>query len=109
MSRRYEPNAIEHRLDSSRQQTQEAERTRESESQDQRSRGSSAAPTEPTRDQRHLSPPQPQSAEPRTPYRDQHWIYSLRVSEIHTLRELGTFRAVDSGALAEIQYGGNRD
>jgi hypothetical protein len=33
----------------------------------------------------------------------------LRTSEIQTLRELGTFRAVDSEALAEIGYGGNRD
>jgi hypothetical protein len=33
----------------------------------------------------------------------------LRGSEIQTLRELGTFRAVDSEALAEIGYGGNRE
>jgi hypothetical protein len=33
----------------------------------------------------------------------------LRASEIQTLRELGTFRAVDSDALAEIGYGGNHD
>ncbi|MGH9827559.1 MAG: hypothetical protein ACREDR_30410, partial [Blastocatellia bacterium] len=33
----------------------------------------------------------------------------MRPSEIQTLRELGTFRAVDSEALAEIGYGGNRD
>jgi hypothetical protein len=108
VSRRYEPNEIEHPPESARQQTSDAERTRESDSQDHRSRGSSAAATEPSRDQPHLSPAQARSAEPRTPYRDQHWTYSLRASEIQTLRELGTFRAVDSEALAEIQYGGNR-
>ena len=109
MSRRYEPNEIERPPASTRQQTQDTERTSEPDSQDQRSRGSSAASAEPSRDQRHLSPVQARSAEPRTPYRDQHWTYSLRASEIQTLRELGTFRAVDSEALAEIQYGGNRD
>lgn len=33
----------------------------------------------------------------------------MRASEIQTLRELGTFRAVDSEALAEIGHGGSRD
>ncbi len=109
MSRRYEPNEIDPRVESTRQRTQDAERKREPDSQVERSRGSSTAGVEHSRDRRHLSPTQARSAEPRTPYRDQHWTYSLRASEIQTLRELGTFRAVDSEALAEIQYGGNRD
>jgi len=109
MSRRYEPNEIDPRVESTGQQIQATERTREPDSQDQRSRGSSAAAAKPTRDQRHLSPAQARSAEPRTPYRDRHWTYSLRASEIQTLRELGTFRAVDSESLAEIGYSGNRD
>ncbi|MGH9713651.1 MAG: hypothetical protein ACRD5M_10170 [Candidatus Acidiferrales bacterium] len=33
----------------------------------------------------------------------------MRTSEIQTLRELGTFRAIDSEALAEIGYRGDRD
>lgn len=109
MSRRYEPNEIDHRLESRQQPTKDAERKPEPDSHDQRGRGSCAPAAEPSRDQRHISPAQTRSAEPRTPYRDQHWTYSLRASEIQTLRELGTFRAVDSGALAEIRYGGNRD
>ena len=108
MSRRYEPNEIDPRVASTRQHTQATEGTREPESKGQRSRSSSTTSPEPSRDQRYLSPAQSRSAEPRTPYRDQHWTYSLRASEIQTLRELGTFRAVDSEALAEIQYGGNR-
>ena len=43
------------------------------------------------------------------PYRDRHWTYSLRTSELQTLRELGTFRAIDSEALAEIGYRGDPD
>src|SRR6185437_3012853 len=108
MSRRYEPNEIDPRVESQ-QQTQATEGARESDSPDQRGRSSDAVPAEPSRDQGHLSPAQARSAEPRTHYRDQHWTYSLRASEIQTLRELGTFRAVDSEALAEIRYGGNRD
>ena len=45
--------------------------------------------------------------EPRTPYRDRECTYALRASEIRTLAELGTFRAVDADALAEFAYNGN--
>lgn len=92
-----------------RQQSQDSEHRHQPDSQEQRSHGSSSGAPAPRRDQRSLSPSEARSAEPRTPYRDQHWTYSLRASEIQTLRELGTFRAVDAEALAEIGYGGNRE
>src|ERR1700736_3304802 len=38
----------------------------------------------------------------RTPYRDRNKTYSLRDSEIHTISEVGKFRVVASGDLAEF-------
>lgn len=109
MSGRYEPNELEHAPQSVRQRSDSAARRSESEHQENRSRGTGSGAVEHQRDQRTVSTTQERSPEPRTPYRDRHWTYSLRVSEIRTLRELGTFRAVDSEALAEIGYGGNRE
>ena len=56
---------------------------------------------------REIEHQQKPSGEPRSPYRDRERTYALRASEIHTLVELGTFRAVDADALAEFVYDGN--
>src|SRR5690242_18565198 len=109
MSRRYEPNEVDRASHSARQRSDSTERRPESEPQDNRGRSTGSAVVEHQRDQRTVSPTQEQSPEPRTPYRDRHWTYSLRASEIQTLRELATFRAVDSESLAEIGYAGDRD
>lgn len=109
MSRRYEPNEIDHPPESAPQRSQETETRPESDAQDYRGRSAGSGAAERQRDQRTVSPAQGRSPDPRTPYRDRQWTYSLRPSEIQTLRELGTFRAVDSEALAEIAYAGNRD
>jgi hypothetical protein len=109
MSRRYEPNELEHSHGSAQRQPQEAGQRRESDSQDHRGRGAGSGAAEPQRDQRTVARARNRSTEPRTPYRDRRWTYSLRASEIQTLRELGTFRAVDWEALAEIGYRGDRD
>lgn len=110
MSRRSQRDEIEHPIDSVRQPSQETAQRPESDSQEQSGRGPNSAAADRQRDQyRDLGITQRRSAEHRTPYRDQHWTYSLRASEIQTLRDLGTFRAVDSEALAEIAYGGNRE
>ena len=109
MSRRYEPNDLEHPHEFVQRQQQETGQWRESDSPDHRGRGAGSGAAEPQRDQRTVAPDRHRSTEHRTPYRDRHWTYSLRASEIRTLRELGTFRAVDSEALAEIGYRGDRD
>ena len=109
MSQRYDPNELEPPFESARQTSPHTARRPESDTQDDRGRGAGSGAAGPQRYQRNLSALQARSAEPRTPYRDRHWTYSLRTSEIETLRELGTFRAVDSEALAEIGYGGNRE
>jgi hypothetical protein len=44
----------------------------------------------------------------RTQYTDRNKTYSLRDSEIHTLSEVGKFRVVATGDLAEFAYNGNR-
>ena len=109
MSRRSERNEFEQPIDSVRQPSPETAQRSESDSQ-RSGRGANSGAVERQRDQyRDLGITQRRSAEPRTPYRDQHWTYSLRASEIQTLRDLGTFRTVDSEALAEIAYGGNRE
>lgn len=109
MSGRYEPNEIEHAPQFLRQRSDSGERAPESEHQESHSRGTGSGAVEHHRDQRTVSTTQERSSEPRTPYRDRHWTYSLRASEIQTLRELGTFRVVDSEALTEIGYDGNRE
>lgn len=109
MSRRYEPTEFAPLSDSVRQQVQGPERQRKFDAEDERGRGAGSVTAEPSREQGNVNPNQQRSTEPRTPYRDRQWTYSLRISEIQTLRELGTFRAVDSEALAEIGYAGNRD
>jgi hypothetical protein len=109
VSRRYEPNEFAPLSDSVRQQVQGPERQRKFDAEDERGRGAGSGTAEPSREQGNVNPNQQRSTEPRTPYRDRQWTYSLRISEIQTLRELGTFRAVDSEALAEIGYAGNRD
>lgn len=109
MSRRYEPNELEHTPQSIRQRSDSAARRSESEHRENRGRGIGSEAAEHQRDQRTENAAERRSPQTRTPYRDRHWTYSLRASEIQTLRELGTFRAVDSEALAEIGYGGNRE
>src|SRR5438034_1300252 len=109
MSRGYEPNEFEHPHESAQRQPQETGQGRESDSQDQRGRGAGSEAAEHQRDQRTVAPARNRPTEPRTPYRERHWTYSLRASEIQTLRELGTFRTVDSEALIEIGYRGDRD
>ena len=110
MSGRYDRNDFEQPTDSARQPSPDTARRPESDSQDRTGRGGSSGAAELERDHpRDSEPAQRRSAEPRTAYRDQHWTYSLRTSEIETLRELGTFRAVDSEALAAIGYAGNRE
>jgi len=44
----------------------------------------------------------------RTKYTDRNKDYSLRDSEIHTLSEVGKFRVVATGDLAEFAYNGDR-
>jgi len=109
VSRRYEPDAFEHLRDSALRQAANTERRPESDSRNGRAHGANSGAGHPQEHERDISPSQTRSTEPRTPYRDQRWTYSLRTSEIQTLRELGTFRAVDSEALGEIGYSGNRN
>jgi hypothetical protein len=109
MSRWYEPNELERASQSARQRPESTERRPESQPQDNRGRATGSAAVEHQRDERTVGQTQSRSPEPRTPYRDRHWTYSLRASEIQTLRELATFRAVDSESLAEIAYEGDRD
>jgi len=109
VSRAYEPDAFEHRPDSPLRLAANTERRPESDSPDGCAHGANSGAGHSQELERDIGPPQTRSTEPRTPYRDQRWTYSLRTSEIQTLRELGTFRAVDSEALAEIGYGGNRN
>jgi hypothetical protein len=109
VSRRYEPNEFAPLSDSVRQQVQGPERQRKFDAEDERDCGARSGTAEPSREQGNVNLNQQRSTEPRTPYRDRQWTYSLRISEIQTLRELGTFRTVDSEALAEISYAGNRD
>jgi len=109
MSGRYEPNELERASQSARQRSDSTQPRPDSEPQDNRGRATGSAAVEHQRDQRTVCPTQERSPQPRTPYRDRHWTYSLRASEIQTLRELGTFRAVDSESLAEIGYAGDRD
>lgn len=110
MSRRSERNEFEHPIDSAQQPSPERTRRPQSDSQERSGRNPNSGAAERQRDQcRDFGITQRRSAEPRTPYRDRHWTYSLRASEIQTLRNLGTFRAVDSEALAEIAYDGNHE
>lgn len=109
MSRQYEPDASEHLRDSPVRPATNTEHRPESDPRDGRAHDANSGAGHPQGHERDISQPQTRSTEPRTPYRDQRWTYSLRTSEIQTLRELGTFRAVDSEALAEIGYGGNRN
>jgi hypothetical protein len=81
-------------------------------------------PAEPSREQGQASDPQDdvrltpsqapeptqaQSAEPRETYKVRAKTYRLRSSEIHTLAELGKFRAVASKDLQEFAYQGDKD
>jgi hypothetical protein len=109
VSRRYEPNDLDHLPGPDHPRTPATERQPNFESEDSRARGAGADSPEPQRDHRNTSPNRYCSNEPRTPYRDRERTYSLRSSEIQTLKQLGTFRAVDSEALAEIGYSGNHD
>jgi hypothetical protein len=110
VSRRSERNELEQPADSGRQPQPDTARRPESDSQERGTRGASSAAAELQQDHvRNSEPIQQRPVEPRTPYRDQHCTYSLRTSEIQTLRELGTFRAIDSEALTEIGYRGDRD
>lgn len=109
MSRRSERNEFDQPIDSVRQPSPERVQKPDPDSQGS-GRGPNSETAERQRDQhRDSSATQRRSTEPRTPYRDQHWTYSLRASEIQTLRDLGTFRAVDSEALAEIAYDRNHE
>lgn len=108
MSRRSERSEFEQPIESLRQPSPERVRKPDPDSQGS-GRGPHSETAERQRGQHRDSRTAQRSAEPRTPYRDQHWTYSLRASEIHTLRELGTFRAVDSEALAEIAYDRNHE
>ncbi len=54
-------------------------------------------------------PTQARSAEPRETYKVRAKTYRLRSSEIHTLAELGKFRAVASKDLQEFAYQGDKD
>lgn len=110
MSRRSERNEFEQPIDSVRQPSPGTVRKSDPDSQGRSGRGPNSEAAEYQRDQhRDSSATQRRSTEPRTPYRDQHWTYSLRASEIQTLRDLGTFRAVDSEALGEIAYDRNHE
>ena len=110
MSRRSERNEFEQLTDLVRQPQPDALRRPESDSQERDRSVASSGAAELQQDHvRDSEPIERRPVEPRTPYRDQHWMYSLRTSEIQTLRELGTFRAIDSEALAEIGYSGSRE
>ena len=87
MSRRFERENVEDSREATPRPSQDAERQR---------------------DQQNMRRAQKRRTEPRTPYRDRQRTYSLRASELQTLRDLGTFRAVDSEALADIGYRGDR-
>jgi hypothetical protein len=106
LSRLSERNEFEQLTDPGRQPQPDTVRRPESDSQERDSRRASSGAAELQRDS---EPTQRRPVEPRTPYRDRHWTYSLRTSEIQTLRELGTFRSIDSEALAEIAYRSDRD
>jgi hypothetical protein len=54
-------------------------------------------------------PTQARSAEPRETYKVRGKTYRLRSSEIHTLAELGKFRAVATKDLQEFAYQGDKD
>jgi hypothetical protein len=109
VSRRFEPNDLDHLQAPEHPRTPAPERQSNPDSQDSRARGAASEPPEPQRDRPIVSPNRHRPDEPRTPYRDRELTYSLRSSEIQTLKEIGTFRAVDSEALAEIGYNGNHD
>lgn len=109
MSRRFERENVEDSREAAPRPSQDAERQPESDSQDSHGRGAGSAVAEHQRDQQNVSRAQKRPTELRTSYRDPRWTYSLRASEIQTLRDLGTFRAVDSEALAAIAYRGDRD
>ena len=109
MSRRFEPNDLDHFPGPEHPRTPASERQSNSDPEDSRARGTGSGSPEPQREHRVAIPNRHRSNEPRTPYRDRESTYSLRSSEIQTLKELGTFRAVDSEALAEIGYSGNHD
>ena len=109
MSRRYEPNGLDHLPGPEHPRNPTTERRSNPFSEDDHARGSGGESPEPHRDNPIASPNRHRSNEPRTPYRDRDRTYSLRSSEIQTLKEIGTFRAVDSEALAEIGYSGNHD
>lgn len=109
MSPRYDSHELEPPNDSPRPQPQDTDRRPESDFGDRRGRSAGSEAAYAPHGQREISGAPARSTEPRTPYRDHHWTYSLRPSEIKTLRALGTFRAIDSESLAEIGYSGNRD
>jgi DNA-binding MarR family transcriptional regulator len=109
VSRRYELNDLDHLPAPEHPRAPATERQSNSDSEDSRARGGGSESPEPHRDHPIASPNRHRSNEPRTPYRDRDRTYSLRSSEIQTLKEIGTFRAVDSEAIAEIGYGGNRN
>jgi hypothetical protein len=50
----------------------------------------------------------PRSDRQRTRYTDHHRTYSLRISEIHTLTDVGRFRVVAVEDLAKLGYAGDR-
>lgn len=109
MSRRYEPNDLDRPPGWEHPRTPATERQPKSDAEDSRVRGAGSESPEPQREHAIESPNRHRSNEPRTPYRERERTYSLRSTEIQTLKELGTFRAVDAEALAEIGYGGNRN
>lgn len=109
MSRRYDSHELEPPHDSPRPQPQDTDRRPESDFGDRRGRSAGSEAAHAPHGQREIGGAPARSTEPRTPYRDHHWTYSLRPSEIKTLRALGTFRAIDSESLADIGYSGNRD
>lgn len=109
MSRRFERENVEDSREAAAGPSQDTERQPESDSRDSHGRSDGSAVAEHERDQQNASRAQKRPTEPRTSYRDRQWTYSLRASEIQTLCELGTFRAVDSEALVAIAYRGDRD
>jgi hypothetical protein len=79
--------------------------------QPSREQGQGSDPSEDGRltPNRGLEPTQPRPAEPRETFEARGKTYRLRSSEIHTLAELGKFRAVASKDLQEFAYQGDKD
>src|SRR5260370_4515533 len=107
MSRSYSPDEMATHTDPSREPREtEPGLHRDEEGQDQGRSGSSENQPRPSTAQ-EVRKPEARTVEPRKPYEYRNRTYALRSSDIQTMRDIGTFRAVDAKDLREFAYGGN--